>query len=112
MKAAQFCKDVLLKHVINDNDFIDDPCKALKNAFFKTDSEFAESTKATILTDGTTAVAAAIHGQHIYVANAGDRYVPVPQLYTILIRLLYHKLIYTFLKYLLSVQSYHLIYII
>ena len=105
MKAAQFCKDILLKHVINDNDFIDDPCKALKNAFFKTDSEFSESTKATVLTDGTTAVAAAIHGQHIYVANAGDRYVPVPLLYTILIRLLHYKLIYTCLIYLIPIHS-------
>ena len=105
MKAAQFCKDVLLKHVINDTEFNDDPCKALKNAFFKTDSEFSESTKATVLTDGTTAVAAAIHGQHIYVANAGDRYVPVPLYeydyhYHCCTKLMHTYLICTYLNYL------------
>lgn len=72
MKAAQFCKDVLLKYAVKDPEFVDDPSKALKNAFFKTDSEFSEGSKSTVLTDGTTAVVAAIHGQRIYVANAGD----------------------------------------
>jgi protein phosphatase 1L len=72
MKAAQFCKENLLRHVVNDSNFIGEPCKALERAFFRTDAEFSATAKIKALTDGTTAIVAVTHGKKIYVANAGD----------------------------------------
>lgn len=72
MKAAQFCKENLLKNILMDPNFIEEPSKALQRAFFRTDAEFSAIAKVKNLTDGTTAVVAVVHGKRIYVANAGD----------------------------------------
>lgn len=71
-RAAQYCKDNLLNYVLKDPEFMTNPASALRNAFYRTDSEFSSIAKARMMNDGTTAVTAVIHAGRIYVANAGD----------------------------------------
>lgn len=71
-KAAQFCKERLLKYVVESEDFDKDVNTALFKAFQRTEEEFIEMARKQRLMDGTTAVVALIHAGRIVVANAGD----------------------------------------
>eukprot|EP00607_Mallomonas_marina_P003827 CAMPEP_0182431034 /NCGR_PEP_ID=MMETSP1167-20130531/45832_1 /TAXON_ID=2988 /ORGANISM="Mallomonas Sp, Strain CCMP3275" /LENGTH=272 /DNA_ID=CAMNT_0024616883 /DNA_START=265 /DNA_END=1083 /DNA_ORIENTATION=- len=71
-KAAQFCKDKLLKYVVEDICFQEDSSRALTNAFHRTENEFLEIARRFNLMDGSTAVVSLIHNRKVTVANAGD----------------------------------------
>ena len=61
-----------MNYVLQDPDFLENPCLALTNSFIRTDAEFSTIARQRVLSDGTTAVTAIIHDKMIYVANAGD----------------------------------------
>jgi protein phosphatase 1L len=74
-KAAEFCVNRLPAHLVYDAAFPSRPVAALTNAFLKTDEEFLDHAHAVPgkpLEDGTTAVAALVLGNRIWVANTGD----------------------------------------
>jgi protein phosphatase 1L len=89
-RAAQFCKEFLLQTIGTDPDLNTSPPMAIHRSFLKlastdvsvprsnssslsrVDEEFSSKARHRMLTDGTTAVIAAIHNGRIYVGNAGD----------------------------------------
>ena len=71
-RAAQFCKEKLLHYAISDPTFASQVSRALSEAFVRCDAEFSRVARAQLLSDGTTACVACIHGRRIFVANAGD----------------------------------------
>lgn len=71
-RAAQFCKEYLLKYAVEDDEFIRNPSAALRRSFYKADAEFSAIAKVRFLSDGTTSLVACIHNRRLYVANAGD----------------------------------------
>jgi len=71
-RAAQFCKQHMLSHVVEHPAFSDDPSSSLRHSFAQTDGEFSRMARDNNLTDGTTAIVAAIHDGRVIVANAGD----------------------------------------
>ena len=68
-RAAQYCKECLLQHVVKDLSFKSDPKLALRNAFYKTDAEFSAMAKLKQMTDGTTACVGVVLNGRVYVAN-------------------------------------------
>lgn len=70
--ASEYCKEHLLKYVIQDPNYNKHIPTALYNSFCKVDDEFTSIARIRYLNDGTTAVVAVIHNNVIYVANAGD----------------------------------------
>eukprot|EP00428_Durinskia_dybowskii_P079457 CAMPEP_0170449776 /NCGR_PEP_ID=MMETSP0117_2-20130122/51426_1 /TAXON_ID=400756 /ORGANISM="Durinskia baltica, Strain CSIRO CS-38" /LENGTH=286 /DNA_ID=CAMNT_0010711043 /DNA_START=251 /DNA_END=1111 /DNA_ORIENTATION=+ len=71
-RAAQYCKDYLLKCIAGDAEFEANPAKALFRSFFKVDAEFSAKARIQMMTDGSTATVAIIHDGKVYVGNAGD----------------------------------------
>jgi protein phosphatase 1L len=71
-KAAQYCKDNLLRNVLAHKAFDDQVAMALRSAFAQTDNDFSALARENNMTDGTTAVVATVHGGKLVVANAGD----------------------------------------
>eukprot|EP01038_Epipyxis_sp_PR26KG_P008457 gene8457-11435_t len=71
-KAAQYCKDFLLESIARDSEFDNSPAKAIVRSFFKIDADFSAKARVQMLSDGSTAVVAIVHGGKIYVGNAGD----------------------------------------
>jgi protein phosphatase 1L len=72
MQAAEYCKENMLKTILAEHEFENNPSLAMKNAFHKVDKNFVEKGKKQGLSDGTTAVVAVISNNQITVANAGD----------------------------------------
>lgn len=79
-RAAQYCKECLLQHVVADPHFRQDPARALKNAFYKTDAEFSAMAKVAQMTDGTTAVVGLVLNGRVYVANGATCFASYPPL--------------------------------
>lgn len=73
-RAAEFCVKHLVNNLVSDPHFPNNPGRALTNAFMDTDAAFLEVARSCHppLDDGTTAVAALVIGDHLWVANAGD----------------------------------------
>lgn len=72
MHASQFCKENMIKYIIEQTDLHTNTQHAIAKAFKRTDDEFVELGKVSGKTDGTTAVVALISNRVITVANAGD----------------------------------------
>ena len=71
-KAAQYCKDHLLQNILQHKTFGTDTVMAMRSAFAQTDAAFSELARDNSMTDGTTAVVAAVLDRKVTVANAGD----------------------------------------
>jgi protein phosphatase 2C family protein 2/3 len=69
--AAEFLRNNLMKNVVRNENFISDPERALKEAFFRTDQDFYEACEPGE-TSGSTGLAACVIGGKLYIANAGD----------------------------------------
>ncbi|KAF7109496.1 hypothetical protein CFC21_109745 [Triticum aestivum] len=70
--AAEYLKEHLLDNLIEHPQFLRNPKLALKTTFLKTDADFLESVTTPYREDGSTALAAVLVGDQIYVANVGD----------------------------------------
>ncbi|KAM3191443.1 hypothetical protein ACQJBY_068988 [Aegilops geniculata] len=70
--AAEYLKEHLLDNLIEHPQFLGNPKLALKTTFLKTDADFLESVTTPYREDGSTALAAVLVGDQIYVANVGD----------------------------------------
>uniref|UniRef100_A0A453S5S2 protein-serine/threonine phosphatase n=1 Tax=Aegilops tauschii subsp. strangulata TaxID=200361 RepID=A0A453S5S2_AEGTS len=70
--AAEYLKEHLLDNLIKHPQFLRNPKLALKTTFLKTDADFLESVTTPYREDGSTALAAVLVGDQIYVANVGD----------------------------------------
>lgn len=73
-RAAEFCVARMATHLVSHVPFVTRPVSALTHAFVKTDEEFLSVAKSSFrpMDDGTTATAALVLGNKIWVANAGD----------------------------------------
>ncbi|XP_044959290.1 probable protein phosphatase 2C 56 isoform X1 [Hordeum vulgare subsp. vulgare] len=70
--AAEYLKEHLLDNLIEHPQFLKNTKLALKTTFLKTDADFLESVTTPYREDGSTALAAVLVGDQIYVANVGD----------------------------------------
>ncbi|KAH9318341.1 hypothetical protein KI387_020110, partial [Taxus chinensis] len=71
--AAHFVCDKLPSLIVKDSHFPSEVEKAVRRAFLRTDTAFAEACSLdTGLSSGTTALVAMIIGRYLLVANAGD----------------------------------------
>ncbi|KAF0692072.1 hypothetical protein As57867_016730, partial [Aphanomyces stellatus] len=70
--ASEYCVDYLCANVTSDVAFASNPKQALTRGFIKTDKDYIKVADRTNKDDGTTAVAALVRGNTIFVANAGD----------------------------------------
>ena len=68
--AADFLRENLMKNVIENENFMSDPERALKEAFLRTDEDFYGAAPGE--TSGSTGLAACVIGGKLYIANAGD----------------------------------------
>ena len=68
--AAEFLRENLMKNVIENENFMSDPERALKEAFLRTDEDFYGAAPGE--TSGSTGLAACVIGGKLYIANAGD----------------------------------------
>jgi protein phosphatase 2C family protein 2/3 len=69
--AALFLRDNLMKNVVGNENFVNDPERALKEAFFRTDQDFYDAAEPGE-SSGSTGLAACVIGGKLYIANAGD----------------------------------------
>ncbi|EMS58499.1 putative protein phosphatase 2C 56 [Triticum urartu] len=70
--AAEYLKEHLLDNLIEHPQFLRNPKLALKTTFLKSDADFLESVTTPYREDGSTALAAVLVGEQLYVANVGD----------------------------------------
>nr|GEZ43438.1 probable protein phosphatase 2C 76 [Tanacetum cinerariifolium] len=71
-RAAEYLKQNLFKNLILHPRFMTDTKMAISETYKQTDSDFLESEKDNPRDDGSTASAAVLVGNHLYVANVGD----------------------------------------
>ncbi|KAK1610468.1 hypothetical protein QYE76_034141 [Lolium multiflorum] len=70
--AADYLKENLLDNVMKHPQFLENPKLALKTTFLKTDADFLEAVSIPYRQDGSTALAAVLISDQLYVANVGD----------------------------------------
>ncbi|KAG2297022.1 hypothetical protein Bca52824_043691 [Brassica carinata] len=71
-RAAEYLKKHLFSNLMTHPQFLTDTKLALSETYKQTDVAFLESEKDTYRDDGSTASAAVLVGNHLYVANVGD----------------------------------------
>nr|AAM91486.1 AT5g53140/MFH8_8 [Arabidopsis thaliana] len=71
-RAAEYLKEHLFNNLMKHPQFLTDTKLALNETYKQTDVAFLESEKDTYRDDGSTASAAVLVGNHLYVANVGD----------------------------------------
>ncbi|KAG2310459.1 hypothetical protein Bca52824_022016 [Brassica carinata] len=71
-RAAEYLKKHLFNNLMMHPQFLTDTKLALSETYKQTDVAFLESEKDTYRDDGSTASAAVLVGNHLYVANVGD----------------------------------------
>ncbi|KAG7537728.1 PPM-type phosphatase domain [Arabidopsis suecica] len=71
-RAAEYLKEHLFNNLMKHPQFLTDTKQALNETYKQTDVAFLESEKDTYRDDGSTASAAVLVGNHLYVANVGD----------------------------------------
>ncbi|GJZ55121.1 probable protein phosphatase 2C 76 [Tanacetum coccineum] len=71
-RAAEYLKQNLFKNLILHPLFMTDTKMAISETYKQTDSDFLESEKDNPCDEGSTASAAVLVGNHLYVANVGD----------------------------------------
>jgi len=70
--AAEYLKENLLKNLMKHPEFLKDTKLAISRAFLETDIDIIETISSSFRDDGSTALAAVLIGNHLYVANVGD----------------------------------------
>ncbi|KAG8075623.1 hypothetical protein GUJ93_ZPchr0006g44232 [Zizania palustris] len=71
--AAEYLKEHLFENLVKHPEFLKDTKLAICQTFLKTDADFLESVSSdSFRDDGSTALAAVLVGNHLYVANVGD----------------------------------------
>jgi protein phosphatase 1L len=72
-RAAEYLKKHLFKNLVKHPKFLKDTKLAINQTFLKTDADFLQSISSDrYRDDGSTAVAAILIGNRLYVANVGD----------------------------------------
>ncbi|THG01190.1 hypothetical protein TEA_026038 [Camellia sinensis var. sinensis] len=71
-RAAEFLKEHLFENLMKHPQFLTNTKLAISETYQQTDMDFLESEKDTFRDDGSTASAAVLVGNHLYVANVGD----------------------------------------
>ncbi|EOA12526.1 hypothetical protein CARUB_v10026478mg [Capsella rubella] len=71
-RAAEYLKEHLFNNLMKHPQFLTDTKLALSETYKQTDVAFLEAEKDTYRDDGSTASAAVLVGNHLYVANVGD----------------------------------------
>jgi hypothetical protein len=77
-RAALWAKEHLPKNLTSELDASRGVQEALTRAFLRTDGDFLDKAGREGLTDGCTVSTALLCGMELYVANAGDRFPPLP----------------------------------
>lgn len=70
--CAEYCQDHLLSVLLSDEAFVEQPVIAMNRSFHKVHENFAKFSSTNNFNDGCTANIAMIHGNRIFVGNAGD----------------------------------------
>ncbi|KAG2606411.1 hypothetical protein PVAP13_4NG173700 [Panicum virgatum] len=70
--AAEYLKDNLFKNLMKQPDFLTDTKLAISRTFLETDGDILETISSSFRDDGSTALAAVLIGNRLYVANVGD----------------------------------------
>ncbi|XP_066370742.1 probable protein phosphatase 2C 56 isoform X1 [Miscanthus floridulus] len=70
--AAEYLKENLLKNLMKHPEFLTDTKLAISRTFLETDGDIIETISSSFRDDGSTALAAVLIGNHLYVANVGD----------------------------------------
>ncbi|GER25186.1 protein phosphatase 2C family protein [Striga asiatica] len=71
-RAAEYLKEHLFENLLKHPEFIANTKLAISETYQQTDRDFLDSEKETFRDDGSTASAAVLVGNHLYVANVGD----------------------------------------
>lgn len=70
--AAEYLKENLFKNLMKHPEFLTDTKLAISRTFLQTDGDILETISNSFRDDGSTALAAVLIGNHLYVANVGD----------------------------------------
>lgn len=71
-RASEFLREHLFDNIVKHPKFMTDPKLAISETYQRTDMDFLDSESNTYRDDGSTASAAVLVGNHLYVANVGD----------------------------------------
>ncbi|KAJ0973125.1 hypothetical protein J5N97_021084 [Dioscorea zingiberensis] len=71
-RVAEYLKSNLFNNVSNHPDFVKDPKSAIVEAFKQTDTDYLNEDRGQLKDAGSTASAAFLVGNRLYVANVGD----------------------------------------
>ncbi|KAG1330332.1 putative protein phosphatase 2C 52 [Cocos nucifera] len=71
-RAAEYLKEHLFENLMMHPQFMTDTKLAISETYQQTDSDFLNAERNSFRDDGSTASAAVLVGNHLYVANVGD----------------------------------------